>query len=72
MVYALAARTARPYRLDVAPPTKKPTAPKPPSPLTAAEFVQLAEKATDPPPPHRLQVARRGRVIVRSQFMRDR
>jgi len=37
---------------------------------TATEFVQLAEKATDPP--HRLQVARRGWVIVRSQFMRDR
>lgn len=69
-VYALAARTALPYRLDVAPPRPRPPAPRPPAALTAEEFVALAEKVPPAPslPQYRTGV-RRGRVIVRSSFV---
>lgn len=69
MVYALAARTALPYRLDVAPPKPRPPAPPPPAALTAQEFVQLAEKVPPAPPLQYRSGARRGRMIVRSNFL---
>lgn len=68
-VYALAGRTALPYRLDIAPPKPRPPAP-PPAGLTAEEFAALAQKVlpTPPPPKHR-SIARRGRMIVRSAYL---
>lgn len=69
-VYALAARTALPYRLDVLPPKARPVVPSPPSALTTDEFVTLAEKVPPAPlPPQYRASARRGRVIVRSSFL---
>ncbi|MGJ4961583.1 phage terminase large subunit family protein [Bradyrhizobium sp. HKCCYLRH3061] len=68
-VYALAARQALPYRLDTAAPKPRPPAP-PPAPLTADEFVALAEKVPPAPPPPQYRTGlRRGRMIVRSSFL---
>ena len=70
MVYALAARSALPYRLDVASVPKPPAPPPPPAPMkTMVEFVEAAQKATAPPPSQYRSGPRRGRMILRSNFL---
>lgn len=69
MVYALAARTALPYRLDVVP-VRKPPTPKPPPPMTTlSEFSDAAEKVNASPPSQYRSGLRRGRITVRSSFV---
>ena len=73
MVYALAARTALPYRLDIGLP--KPVAPKPSPQEPKLEPAYAREEPPEEPPERpppgqsmRLRV-RRGRVTVRSRYL---
>jgi phage terminase large subunit GpA-like protein len=74
MVYALAARTALPYRLDAGP--KPPPRPDPPKPLPDVGYFEPPSGPPEEPPetPPRSpgsfrQPARRGRTVVRSAYL---
>ena len=72
MVYALAARTALPYRLDIGPPKKPAPAPPPELKLEPAYARDVAPEEPPERPPADATLRpriRRGRTIVRSRWL---